>query len=375
MDVLHWKTGGFLSLQIAFAQGHILTSLRTRLEMLCWILNKWMFSAQYRYSHLIASKAGAFYFYFSGSCFHLDGHWARVPVRLTKLLAEACSPFVLHVFLRGPGLSLRGMVLGRLPVGARCHAETQDLRPCNLPALAFLNAKQHGVGQCWLSVRPESLVKGPAHHHLTADQAGMLGASGTWLCVDLNKSSFELLNHPPVSARTGETWLKEVTPQSNSSTTRHHVDWTIGGWILIEWLAHGLPLFFFLWIVGVWVDMSERIGSSWFWCGVINELEPTDNLSRSIPLAVCQCTETMGNACGIPTYLLFIDINWDALLSFLDNCRPSVPSNKIFNRLMDMQRSGTQSRAHITTCLVLAKTAQRMTENPFDLRKGERSQD
>ncbi|KAK1900690.1 Teneurin-4 [Dissostichus eleginoides] len=28
------------------------------------------------------------------------------------------------------------MVLGRLPVGARCHAETQDLRPCNLPTFS-----------------------------------------------------------------------------------------------------------------------------------------------------------------------------------------------------------------------------------------------
>lgn len=70
----------------------------------------------------------------------------------------------------------------------------------NLPVLAFLNAKRHGVGQCWLSAQPSSLVKGPAHHHLTADQAGMLSrveGSGTLLCVDSNKSSLQLLNHPP----------------------------------------------------------------------------------------------------------------------------------------------------------------------------------
>ncbi len=106
-------------------------------------------------------------------------------------------------------------------MGARCHAEPQDLRHCNLPVLASLNAKQHGVGQCWLSVQPGSLVKRGAHHHLTADQAGMLSwveGFGTWLCVNSNKSSFELLNHPSVSARTGEMWLKEVTPESNSST-------------------------------------------------------------------------------------------------------------------------------------------------------------
>lgn len=119
-----------------------------------------------------------------------------------------------------------------------------------------------------------------------------------------------------------------------------------------------------------WVEISKGICFSWCWCWVINELEPTDNLSSPIQLAVCHCTETVENAFCIPTYLLFIDINWDALLSFHDNCGPSVPSNKIFNLLMDMQQTDIQNRAYITTCLVLAKAAQRMTENLFDLRKG-----
>lgn len=39
---------------------------------------------------------------------------------------------------------------------------------------------------------------------------------------------------------------------------------------------------------------------------------------------------------------------------------------------MDMQQSDIQNRAYITTCLVLAKAAHRMTENPFDLREGEK---
>lgn len=122
-----------------------------------------------------------------------------------------------------------------------------------------------------------------------------------------------------------------------------------------------------------WVDVSKGIAFFRCWCWVINELEPTDNLSTAIQLAVHQCTGTMDNAFCIPTYLLFIDINWDALLSFHDNCQPSVPSNKILNLLMDMQQSDIQNRAHITTCLVPAKAAQRLTENPFDLRKGDRS--
>lgn len=46
-----------------------------------------------------------------------------------------------------------------------------------------------------------------------------------------------------------------------------------------------------------------------------------------------------------------------------------MPFYKIFNLLMDMQQSDIPSKACITTCLVLAKAAQRMTENPFDLRK------
>lgn len=140
------------------------------------------------------------------------------------------------------------------------------------------------------------------------------------------------------------------------------------------WHLHAMPLFFLnMWDSSFWVDISKGIGFSWCWCWVINEVEPTDNLSSSIRLAVCQRTETMDNAFCIPTYLLFIDINWDALLSFHDNCRPSVPSNKIFNLLMDMQQSDIQSRAYITTRLVLSKAAQRMTGNPFDLKKGERN--
>lgn len=40
---------------------------------------------------------------------------------------------------------------------------------------------------------------------------------------------------------------------------------------------------------------------------------------------------------------------------------------------MDMQQSDIQNRAYITTRLVLSKAAQRMTGNPFDLKKGERN--
>lgn len=180
---------------------------------------------------LVASKAAVFIF-FSGSCFHLEEHWARASVSLTCPLAEACSPFVEHVFHYGPWLSLRGFFLGRLPVGAWCHAELQDLRRCNLPVLASLNAKQHGVGQCWLSLQLDSLVKGPAHHHLTADQAGMLSCiegSGMWLC---EKSSFEMLNHPLVSARTREMWLKEFTRESNLATDTRKNE-TISGLVII----------------------------------------------------------------------------------------------------------------------------------------------
>lgn len=89
-------------------------------------------------------------------------------------------------------------------MGALSHTELQDLRHCSFPALACLNAKQHGVGQCWLSGQLGSLVNKPAHHHLTADQAGMLSCIeglGMCLCVNSNKSSFELFNLPPVSAR------------------------------------------------------------------------------------------------------------------------------------------------------------------------------
>lgn len=120
-------------------------------------------------------------------------------MRLMRLLAEACSPFVWHVFHCGPELSLRGFFLGRLPVGACCHTEARDLRHGSLPVLTSLNAKQHGVSQCWLSVLLGSPLKGPAqHHHLTADQAGMLSCGkrlGTRLLENSNMSYFELLNH------------------------------------------------------------------------------------------------------------------------------------------------------------------------------------
>lgn len=148
---------------------------------------------------LVASKAAVFIFFSFWDPVFIWKDTEPGSLWLTRLLAEACSPFVKHVFQCGPRLSLGGFFLGRLPVGARCHAEPKDLRHCNLPALASLNAKQHGVGQCWLSVQPGSLVKQPTHHDLTADQAGMLSrleGMGMWLCVNSNKSSFELLNHP-----------------------------------------------------------------------------------------------------------------------------------------------------------------------------------
>lgn len=143
------KTGGFLSLQITFAQGHLWAHIQDR-KMFCWIWTS-KCSQQHIAIHISSLQGcGVYFCFFSDSCSQLEEHWARVSVRLTRLLAEACSPFVKHVFRCGPRLSPRGFFLGRLPVGARCHAEPQDLRHCNLPALASLNAKQHGVGRCWL---------------------------------------------------------------------------------------------------------------------------------------------------------------------------------------------------------------------------------
>lgn len=128
------------------------------------------------------------------------------------------------------------------------------------------------------------------------------------------------------------------------------------------------PCFQNMWGFSFWVDVSKGIRCSWCWCSVV--LEPTDNLSSFIQLAVGRCTETMDNAFCIPTYLLFSDINWDALLSFHDNYRPSVPSNKIPNLLMDMQQSDIQNRAYITTCLVLAKAAQKLDRKSIWSQKG-----
>lgn len=157
--LLHWKTGGFLSLGITFAQGHLWAHIQ---DLKCsagfWISKRFQQHVIIHISSLQGSSVYLFFFSFWDPVFI----WKDTEpgsLWLTRLLAEACSPFVKHVFQCGPRLSLGGFFLGRLPVGARCHAEPKDLRHCNLPALASLNAKQHGVGQCWLSVQPGSLVK------------------------------------------------------------------------------------------------------------------------------------------------------------------------------------------------------------------------
>lgn len=147
-DLLHWKTGGFLSLQITFAQGHLQAHMQEFYILLDFGRKR---SQQHIVIHSSSLQGCSVYlFFFSGSCFHLEEHWARISLRLTRLLAEACSPFVKHVFHCGPRLSLRVLFLGRLPVGACCHAELQDLKHCNLAVFASLNAKQRGVDQCWL---------------------------------------------------------------------------------------------------------------------------------------------------------------------------------------------------------------------------------
>lgn len=155
---------------------------------------------------VVAFKAAVFWFFFwgGGPGFHLEEDWARISPRLTRLLAGACSPFVQHVFECGPRLSLRVFFLGSLLVGSCYHAEPPDLKQCKLAVFASLNAKQRGVGQCWLRCSRAPRWKGPAPHHLTADQAGMLSrVEGSGLCsrVNLNKPSFELLNHPSRGVR------------------------------------------------------------------------------------------------------------------------------------------------------------------------------
>lgn len=89
VNLLHWKTGGFLSLQIAFAQGHLWAHIQ---DLKCsagfWTSKR---SLQHIVLH-ISSLQGCSVFSWE-SCFHLEEHWARVSVRLTRLLAEACSPF------------------------------------------------------------------------------------------------------------------------------------------------------------------------------------------------------------------------------------------------------------------------------------------
>lgn len=84
------------------------------------------------------------------------------------------------------------------------------------PYFASLNAKQRGVGQCWLQCSRAPRWKGPAPHHLTADQAGMLSrVEGSGLCswANLNKPSFELLNHPSRGARMGGNAVKRGHPR------------------------------------------------------------------------------------------------------------------------------------------------------------------
>ena len=116
---------------------------------------------------VVAFKAVVFIHFFVGILFSLEEHWPRISLRLTRLLAEACSPFVKHVFHCGPQLSLRVFFLGRLPVGACCHAEPRDLKHCNLAVFASLNAKQHGVDQCWLQCSLAPWWKG---QHTTTSQ-------------------------------------------------------------------------------------------------------------------------------------------------------------------------------------------------------------
>lgn len=106
-------------------------------------------------------------------------------------------------------------------------------------------------------------------------------------------------------------------------------------------------------------ELTYQKESFFYWCWIINELQPADNLSSPLRLAVRQRMETGGNPLCIPTSLLIIDIYRDASLSFHHNCRPSVPSNKIFDLLMDSQQSDAQSQADTATCLVLAKAAQK----------------
>lgn len=204
------KTGGFLSLQITFAQGHLWAHIQ---DLKCsagfWISKCFQ---QHIVIHISSLQGSSVYlFFFRDPVFiwkntepgFLWGRWG-CSLKPAVLLWSMCFTVALG-FLWGASS------WGDCQWEPAATLSRKIWDTATSPTLASLNAKQHGVAQCWLSVQPSSPVKEPTHRNLAADQAGMLSwleGLGTWLCVNSNKSSFELLNHPPMSARTGGNLVK-----------------------------------------------------------------------------------------------------------------------------------------------------------------------
>lgn len=129
------KNRWFLSLWITFAQGRFRariqdlkcsagfrTSEISQQHIIIHISSLWGSTVFFKYIYLFLRGEG-------GPVFLSKKTKATVPLKgLMRLLAEACSPIVRHVFLRGLRLSLGVFFPGRLPVRSRCHAELRGFR-------------------------------------------------------------------------------------------------------------------------------------------------------------------------------------------------------------------------------------------------------
>lgn len=192
------KQVAFLSLQIAFAQGHLWA--RTQ-DLKCYA-GFWTSKCSQQHIVIRISRlwgCRVFWFCFccsSGSCFCEADEAARWG--LQSFCGACVSPWPLAF----SGGLLPGETASGDPLPHRAARSKKTRRPP--PVLAFLNAKQHGVGQYWLSVQPDSPgERASAPIPPTADHAGWK-AWGTWpLRVNSNKSLFQLLHYPPASTRTG----------------------------------------------------------------------------------------------------------------------------------------------------------------------------
>lgn len=104
-------------------------------------------SQQHIVIHIIASKATVLIYFFSGSCFYLQEHWAGAPVRPTRFARRSPQSFCDACVPLWPSAFSEGLLPGETASGSSLPCWAPEIwDTATSPVLASLNAKQHGVG-------------------------------------------------------------------------------------------------------------------------------------------------------------------------------------------------------------------------------------